>query len=64
MFTLLFIIMIPASTANLSLVYIEAPPVHFTTIDECLAWRDDLRFDALAAGWDVTVAQCVGDPTI
>lgn len=63
MFTLLFIIMVPPSETELSLVYAEAPIERFETLNECLAWRDVLSIEANAYGWDVTVAQCERDPT-
>lgn len=63
MFTLFFVIMLPAS-GDLTLVYTEAPVARFETIEECTAWRDVLRIDAIAAGWDVSVALCERDVTI
>ena len=63
MFTLFFIIMLPASTTDLNLVYAEAPITRFETYEECAAWRDVLRMDAFAAGWDVSVAICESDVT-
>lgn len=59
MFTLFFVIMLP--TNQLDLVYVEAPLTRYETIEECSAWRDVLRIDAIAAGWDVSVALCEGD---
>lgn len=64
MFTLLFIIMVPASETQLNLVYVEAPIERFETLNECIAWRDVLTLEADYYGWDVTVAQCVADVTI
>lgn len=61
MFTLWFVIMLPVASSDLSIVYVEAPPTHYETIEECIAWRDVLRLDAIAAGWDVSVALCEAD---
>jgi|694.fasta_scaffold00779_57 hypothetical protein len=63
MFTLIFVIMLPFD-GRLNVVYVEAPPERFESIEECVAWRDVLRLDALAAGWDVTVAECVPDDLV
>lgn len=63
MFTLWFVIMLPVASGDLRLVYVEAPIERFETYDECVAWRDVLRLDAVAAGWDVSVALCEGDAT-
>jgi len=61
MFTLWFVIMLPVAGGDLRLVYVEAPIERFETYDECAAWRDVLRLDAIAAGWDVSVALCEDD---
>jgi hypothetical protein len=64
MFTLWFVIMLPVASGDLQLVYAEAPIERFETYDECVAWRDVLRIDAIEAGWDVSVALCERDATI
>lgn len=64
MFTLWFVIMLPVASGDLRLVYVEAPIERFETYNECVAWRDVLRLDAIANGWNVTVAECERDVTI
>lgn len=64
MYTLLFVIMLPVTSSGLDMVYVEAPPTQFETYDECVAWRDVLRLDAIVAEWDVSVSLCEPDVKI